>query len=95
MSKPMQAAFYDRFIRDLRLKKFYQGEQWRKVRAIKLDRSPLCEPCAQAGVTKAAALVHHMLPVKDHWDRRLDLDFMVSVCHQCHNSIESEMEAAK
>ena len=91
----MSTREYDRYGRDPELKAFYQGQRWRKVRDMKLQRDPLCEACAQAGRTTVAVLVHHLLPVKEHWEQRYNLDFMVSICHPCHNAIESELDAAK
>jgi 5-methylcytosine-specific restriction protein A len=89
--KHIKREHYDRFYRDKESKKFYQSAQWRKVREMKLWRDPLCETCLQAGRDVVANMVHHMIPIKKK-TKKVDLDFLVSLCHTCHNQIESEME---
>ena len=89
--KHIKRDFYDRFYRDQESKKFYQSAQWRKVKEIKLSRDPLCETCLQAERTVKADMVHHLIPIKKG-TKKLDLNFLVSLCHPCHNQIETEME---
>ena len=88
--KQLKHELYDRFYRDQESKKFYQSAQWRKVKEMKLARDPLCETCLQAGKTVEANMVHHMIPIKEG-KKKVDLDFLVSLCHACHNAVESEM----
>ena len=90
--KHLKTEFYDRFCRDKESKRFYQSAQWRAVKEMKLARDPLCETCLQAGRDAVKAdVVHHMIPIKKG-TKKVDLDFLVSLCHACHNQIESEME---
>ena len=87
--------FYDRFCRDPEIKRFYHSAQWQKVKTMKLNRAPCCETCAQAGRDAVPAdLCHHSLKITtpEGWAHRLDMDFLVSVCHSCHNQIEGEMD---
>jgi len=64
----------------------YDG-QWRKVRAMKLSRDPLCELCLDQGETVAAELVHHIEPVKERPDLRLFMENLKSVCKPCHERL--------
>lgn len=89
--KHIKREYYDRFYRDQESKKFYQSAQWRKVKEMKLARDPCCQACEQAGLTVKADMVHHLIPIKKG-TKNLDLDFLVSLCHPCHNAVESEME---
>lgn len=89
--KQLKHELYDRFYRDKRSKKFYQSAQWKRLKEWKLARDPLCEACLQAGRTSVADVVHHLIPVKKG-TKNLDLDFLVSLCHACHNAVEREME---
>ena len=64
------------------------GADWRRVRAAKLSRDPLCEYCAALGRTTAAAEVDHVKPfspggVIDH-ALRLDPANLKSTCKPCH-----------
>jgi 5-methylcytosine-specific restriction protein A len=89
--RQLKHELYDRFYRDQESKKFYQSAQWRKVKEMKLARDPLCETCHQVGKVTVATIVHHMIPIKKRV-KKVHLDFLVSLCHACHNQIETEME---
>ena len=88
--KHLKREHYDKFYRDQESKKFYQSARWRKVKEMKLARDPICETCLQAGKTVEADMVHHMIPIKKGM-KKVDLDFLVSLCHPCHQAVESEM----
>jgi 5-methylcytosine-specific restriction protein A len=87
----LKTEYYDRFHRDQEAKRFYQSPEWRAARAMKLKRSPLCESCTQAGRSTPAQMVHHLVPVRDGV-RKLDFDFLVSLCHACHSAVEGEVD---
>ncbi len=92
--KHVKREFYDRFCRDREIKKFYQSAAWRKVKEMKLARDPCCQACEQAERTVKADMVHHLLKLTtpEGWEHRLDMTFLLSMCHPCHNQVESEME---
>ena len=43
--------------------KLYNTSRWRKLREAKLIENPLCEICAESGITKQATQVHHIPPI--------------------------------
>lgn len=88
----MNRKLYDKYYRNKGSKRFYNSEVWRKTKEMKLNQSPLCEYCRMEGKTIAADVVHHLVPVKQDGEHNLDLRFLVSLCHGCHNAVESEME---
>jgi len=55
--------------------------RWRKVRAVKLRKHPLCERCLKDGKTRAADLVHHKdrNPKNNRWNN------LESLCVSCHD----------
>jgi len=77
---------YDNNQRDPKLKKFYSSARWQKVRRKKIKRDPLCEHCAEAGITKPADLVDHIIPLKVDWSLRLRLDNLQSLCRSHHQT---------
>ncbi|MGA2315393.1 MAG: HNH endonuclease [Thermodesulfobacteriota bacterium] len=92
ITKKLKREFYDKFVRDKDSKRFYDSARWKKAKRMKLNRNPLCELCEQEGVTRPADLVHHLLPVDKNSDRNLDLMYLVSLCHEHHNRVETERE---
>ena len=83
---------YDKEIRQKRDKEytdFYQSEEWKiaRKRRLMLDHG-LCQECRRKGVITYADVVHHKVPIKVDWDRRLDIDNLESLCHRCHNKQE-------
>jgi len=64
--------------------KFYQSTAWRKLRAVKIERFPLCEECQRRGITTPAQMVDHIVPI-NKGGAPFDIDNIQSPCHQCHN----------
>lgn len=40
------------------------------------------------GIVIAADTVHHIVPLKDDWNKRLDIDNMMSLSSDTHSTIE-------
>ena len=59
--------------------------QWLKVRALKLQRNPLCEDCLDHGKYVWAQEVHHLKPIERYPELRLNADNLRSLCVGCHD----------
>ncbi len=92
IGKKFVREHYDKFVRDKDSKRFYDSARWKKAKTMKLNRNPCCESCQQEGRVTPADVVHHLLPVNKSSGRNLDLNYLVSLCHACHNQVESEMD---
>ncbi|WP_415867942.1 HNH endonuclease [Burkholderia ubonensis] len=57
---------------------------WQQCRAAYLRSHPLCAHCLARGLTVAARVVDHVVPVKDG-GARLDWVNLQSLCVSCHN----------
>jgi 5-methylcytosine-specific restriction protein A len=68
--------------------KYYN--KYRKVRALKVKLSPICERCIKTGVVKPVAEVHHKINIMSGQDENeriqlaLDIENMESLCTDCH-----------
>ena len=63
----------------------YNTQQWRKVRALILQGSPLCTACEAVGLITLAHMVDHIKPVRlggDFWEP----DNLQPLCNSCHAS---------
>ena len=70
---------------------FYSGKRWRRVRALKLSRDPLCESCRAEGRVVAANTVHHRLERLDRPDLAYSLPKLASSCAACHTRYHNRM----
>ena len=68
---------------------FYKTKEWILVRGLALARDGYqCVSCRKQGIKKQAEMVHHKIPVKKDWSKRLELANLESLCEACHNAIE-------
>ncbi len=80
---------YNRERTDKQYTGFYKTDEWRAVRAMALARDGYqCVMCKMKGIKKKADMVHHIIPIKKDWSKRLDLNNLMSLCDACHNGIE-------
>ena len=77
---------YNREKRDQRSAEFYNSKEWKTLRLAKLSRDCVCEVCRE----KPAEIAHHIVPIREDWDRRLDYDNLLSVCAGCHEEKHPE-----
>jgi len=85
---------YDQRERDPEVVAFYKSKAWEALRIRILERDAwLCQPCLRAKRITRADTVHHIVPVKEAWDRRLDPTNVESICRACHNRIHGRREA--
>ena len=67
-------------------KDVYFTTKWKKLRKRKLQQKPLCERCEQMGLTVAAEIAHHIVPISEGGPPFPDLDGLESMCTPCHSS---------
>ena len=87
MKKPVAREPYHRAkVRHQRLTddKFYHTTRWRKLRRMKLNKTPNCEECERKGVTRAATEVDHIIPIA-YGGSELAMGNLQSLCHSCHS----------
>lgn len=81
--------WYDEQQRDKQAARFYHSIEWERVRQAALMRDHgLCIHCLRDKRITTADMVHHRLPVKTHWELRLTLSNLVSLCNSCHAKID-------
>ena len=74
---------------ELRIQKFYNSKEWRKMRDRMLERTNgLCAVCWMKGIVRNAVAVHHIKKLRTHFHLRLDEDNLICVCRSCHELVE-------
>lgn len=69
-------------------KKFYKSKKWKKKRQSILKRDEyLCRECKRYGKTTQATTVHHVLPLEQRPELKLNSANLISLCDTCHNKM--------
>lgn len=72
-----------------RLQEFYNSKEWKKKRLEIINRcNGLCEICWRLGIIREGREVHHIVKLRDDWDKRLDNNNLIFVCSSCHHQVE-------
>ena len=83
-AKKYRYAQYDK-TRDPKLVAFYHGVKWKRLRESVLSRDNyLCQDCLASNMLVAAEEVHHIIEVKEDWNKRYEEDNLISLCKSCH-----------
>ncbi len=87
---------YDRTIRKERDKKeraFYNSMGWKATQkeCMRMYGGLCLWNYYKNGLTVEATEVHHIEPIKERWDLRLDLENLVPLSHQAHMWIERQL----
>jgi len=72
--------------------RFYKTARWQKLRKLKLNRDPLCEPCLEKGRTTPATIVHHDEEIREGGAWLPDLDELTSICLSCHSKHHARLK---
>ena len=73
---------------------FYHTAAWKTARQMALRRDHyLCQRCKQQGIIKQGNIVHHVVALKDNWNKRLTLSNLETICAECHNEEHPEKAA--
>lgn len=82
---------YDKHQRDRRSTTFYNSAEWERVRrrVLDLDKIDVYLYMTQGRVVPADT-VHHIVPLKSDWNKRLDISNLMSLHHDTHSTLERE-----
>ena len=87
---------YDKHSRDRESKRFYDSADWRrtKERVLSMDGMDVYVYMT-TGEVMAADTVHHVIPLRDDWSKRLDVGNLMSLNAATHSKIETEYKKNK
>lgn len=72
---------YNQKFRDKRSDRFYHSAEWKRLSKIVLAKAGY--KCAECG--GLATEVHHVVEIRNDWNRRLDVSNLIPLCTSCHN----------
>lgn len=81
---------YDRYSRDPKSKHYYNSNEWLRARSEALEKDNGIDVYVYMtrGEVVAADTVHHIIPLRDDWSMRNDIDNLISLQHDTHSVIE-------
>lgn len=92
---PSRHKEYDnsvRYIRDKKYHDYYLSGEWKAAKAAAV--SEVNGVCVYSFYFEKKLIpydeVHHIVPLKDDWERRNDVDNLIPLTHQAHMHIETE-----
>lgn len=88
---------YDRTRRDAKAKGFYNSKEWESVRAAVIDMDDGIDVYLYMtqGIIEAADTVHHIVPLREGWDKRADVSNLISLSNRTHAEIEEKYKRNK
>ncbi|WP_096636417.1 HNH endonuclease [Clostridium cochlearium] len=94
LKKRKRYKSYDKNIRynkdNIKYASFYNNAIWiRLSEYIKIQYNGMCLQCLiENKDIKSCDVVHHIIPIRRDWSKRLDKDNLIPLCHMHHNSID-------
>ena len=64
---------------------FYNSKYWGSLRALKLNKDPLCQHCSTLARPVGATQVDHIIDIQDDPDLFMNIDNLQSLCAKCHS----------
>jgi 5-methylcytosine-specific restriction enzyme A len=74
--------------------KIYQDPRWKRIRAEKFQKNPLCEICMDQGFITPTQEIHHIIPFQSESDPEVieklayDIDNLQSLCIKHHKIVD-------
>lgn len=69
---------------------FYKSTAWKSKRRNILRRDDYrCQECKRYGKSITATTVHHIEPLKDKPELRLEGNNLISLCNKCHEGMHN------
>lgn len=93
----MRQRDYDIHRRNKKSRNFYNSGEWRAARqqALLLDEGIDVYLYMTKGQIAIADVVHHIIPLSDDWNKRTDVNNLMSLHHTTHGELEKMYKADK
>ena len=87
---------YNKTQRNKKAEAFYNTKAWRDLsrRVLQIDGCDVYLFMTR-GVIELPDTVHHIIPIMDDWDKRLQLTNLISLSHSTHSMIERKYRTNK
>ncbi len=85
-----QYKHYARNRKDKEEQRFYNSKAWKVTRQVVASRDNyLCMLCLSNKEIESYYTVHHIVELKEDYDKRIDIDNLICLCQSCHEHVHS------
>lgn len=86
--KKVNYKYYDNNIRDKKSKDFYDSTHWKRVKkSIHVRDNGVCVMCKDENRRGYADVVHHIIPLKEAYDKSLSYSNLICLCASHHRQV--------
>lgn len=86
---------YKKYRKDIKEQSFYSSDPWRLKRdKIKDKDNGCCLLCLNEHKIKSMDTVHHIIELKEDWDKRFEEDNLISLCESCHQVVHNKYKTS-
>lgn len=86
---------YKKYRKDIKEQSFYSSDPWRlKREKIKDKDNGCCLLCLNEHKIKSMDTVHHIIELKEDWDKRFEEDNLISLCESCHQVVHNKYKTS-
>lgn len=87
---------YKKYRKDIREQSFYSSDPWRlKREKIKDKDNGCCLLCLNEHKSKSMDTVHHIIELKEDWNKRFEEDNLISLCESCHQVVHNKYKTSE
>lgn len=88
--QPAYRRDYQKFRRDKKIQEFRNSSEWREMRKKIVERDDGTDQYVlhTTGALRPGFSVHHIIPLSERWDLRLDEHNLITLSADTHSSIE-------
>lgn len=81
--------YYDKSVRkniyNKKFNDFYHCKEWIRLREVAVVRDhALCQDCLTNDIITSYHVVHHIVSIKEDYNKRLILNNLICLCESCH-----------
>ena len=87
---------YKRYRTDDKEQRFYSDPDWiRKREKIKYTDNGYCLLCLNNNGHRTMDTVHHIVELKEDWNKRFDDNNLISLCESCHQVVHRQYKTCE
>ena len=94
--KKMDYKYYNDNLRDKKTQVFYNSIEWKQIKkTVHIRDKGLCTMCLSENKISYAEVVHHIEPLKENYNKRINPDNLICLCNKHHAHVHAVYDSNK